>query len=616
MEFIATPKVENVQKLNNSNPRESTVGTLYITTTHLIFVSPQEKEELWILHMHMSSVEKMPLTTSGSPVRIQCSNFRVVTFMINRDRDAEDIYSSLEKLSRPSSVEQLYCFQYRAKDDLPQPTGWTFFELSAEFNRQGVPNQHWTMCNLNTMYSLCPTYPSQLMVPTSAPQSLVQGCAKFRSKGRLPVLTYYHAATEAALLRCSQPLSGFKGRSEEDEEYIQCVLRSNPASSHLYIVDTRPKINAMYNRAAGKGYEAEAFYPNTKFVFKGIENIHVMRDSLAKLVETCETKTGNMEAFLQGLEQSGYLKHIKSVLEASIFIAEALVNGVSVIVHCSDGWDRTSQTCALAQLLLDPFYRTIQGFQALIQKDWLTFGHKFTDRCGFVAGDPKETSPIMTQFIDTTWQLLRQFPAAFQFNEKYLVDIHDHVYSCQFGTFVGNCERERQELRLAERTYSLWGHLTNSADEYINPMFDPTNSSNEVLTPSTLPQNILFWRGLYSRYEAGLQQTRGPEVIDLLTLTQISTASLEDHAKHLSRRVDGLRSMISSNSKATAGVVKKFLPSMVNITAGVANIAGGGSSSPRSIQNSSEQGEAKPSEKRFADLKTGLSVDKCESSKF
>ena len=33
-------------------------------------------------------------------------------------------------------------------------------------------------------------------------------------------------------------------------------------------MDTRPKINAMYNRAAGKGYEAEAFYANTKFVFK------------------------------------------------------------------------------------------------------------------------------------------------------------------------------------------------------------------------------------------------------------------------------------------------------------------------------------------------------------
>ena len=26
---------------------------------------------------------------------------------------------------------------------------------------------------------------------------------------------------------------------------------------------------------------------------------------------------------------------------------------------------------------------------------------------------------------------------AFQFNAKYLIAIHDHVYSCQFGTFIG-----------------------------------------------------------------------------------------------------------------------------------------------------------------------------------
>lgn len=46
------------------------------------------------------------------------------------------------------------------------------------------------------------------------------------------------------------------------------------------------KINAMANRAAGKGYENEAFYENTKFQFLGIENIHVMRTSLHKLVES------------------------------------------------------------------------------------------------------------------------------------------------------------------------------------------------------------------------------------------------------------------------------------------------------------------------------------------
>lgn len=36
-----------------------------------------------------------------------------------------------------------------------------------------------------------------------------------------------------------------------------------------------------------------------------------------------------------------------------------------------------------------------------------------------------------------------QFPTAFQFNEHFLVTLHDHIYSCQFGTFLGNCERDR-----------------------------------------------------------------------------------------------------------------------------------------------------------------------------
>ena len=38
-----------------------------------------------------------------------------------------------------------------------------------------------------------------------------------------------------------------------------------------------------------------------------------------------------------------------------------LVFYLFLVVHCSDGWDRTSQTCSLAQLILDGYYRTIQG---------------------------------------------------------------------------------------------------------------------------------------------------------------------------------------------------------------------------------------------------------------
>ena len=41
----------------------------------------------------------------------------------------------------------------------------------------------------------------------------------------------------------------------------------------------------MVNKAQGKGYENEIYYENIKFHFFGIENIHVMRGSLQKLMD-------------------------------------------------------------------------------------------------------------------------------------------------------------------------------------------------------------------------------------------------------------------------------------------------------------------------------------------
>lgn len=60
-------------------------------------------------------------------------------------------------------------------------------------------------------------------------------------------------------------------------------------------------------------------------------------------------------------------------LSAYSFISNVVGEGVSVVVHCSDGWDRTAQVCSLASLMLDPYYRTIKGFQ--VKKWWkMKFG--------------------------------------------------------------------------------------------------------------------------------------------------------------------------------------------------------------------------------------------------
>ena len=58
-----------------------------------------------------------------------------------------------------------------------------------------------------------------------------------RSKGRLPVLTYYHAQTSAALLRCAQPLSGIKGRSLKclvSKSHVTLLIKRALPDSQLY----------------------------------------------------------------------------------------------------------------------------------------------------------------------------------------------------------------------------------------------------------------------------------------------------------------------------------------------------------------------------------------------
>jgi len=53
-------------------------------------------------------------------------------------------------------------------------------------------------------------------------------------------------------------------------------------------------------------------------------------------------------------------------LSGSLEIANNLKKGVNVLIHCSDGWDRTAQLSSISGILLDKYYRTIEGFQVLI----------------------------------------------------------------------------------------------------------------------------------------------------------------------------------------------------------------------------------------------------------
>jgi hypothetical protein len=118
------------------------------------------------------------------------------------------------------------------------------------------------------------------------------------------------------------------------------------------------------------------------------------------------------------------------------------IDGFLCILLCRD---RTSQLTALAQLMIDPHYRTAEGFLALLQKEWSSFGHKFEDRLGR-RGHSKEVSPVCLQFLDCVWQMLRQFPTAFEFTGAFITLLSQAMYSGLFVTFRRNSERDRLHM--------------------------------------------------------------------------------------------------------------------------------------------------------------------------
>ena len=68
-----------------------------------------------------------------------------------------------------------------------------------------------------------------------------------------------------------------------------------------------------------------------------------------------------MLRWLAGVDQTKWLHHISGLLRAALVVVNAIDSEKRpVLVHCSDGWDRTPQIVALAQLLLDPYYRTLE----------------------------------------------------------------------------------------------------------------------------------------------------------------------------------------------------------------------------------------------------------------
>ena len=184
-------------------------------------------------------------------------------------------------------------------------------------------------------------------------------------------------------------ISELRGDNNEDSEDAEKKPLVYGAQQRNMIVDARPTVNAYAMQAMGKGSESMENYKFATKAFLNIENIHVMRDSLNKVVEALkDSDLTPLPPNRDLLHKSHWLKHIALMLDGVGLITRQVgLQHSHVLIHCSDGWDRTSQLSALSQICLDPYYRTLEGFMVLVEKDWLSFGHMFKQRSGHLSSE-------------------------------------------------------------------------------------------------------------------------------------------------------------------------------------------------------------------------------------
>ncbi|PSN38099.1 Myotubularin-related protein 3 [Blattella germanica] len=481
-------------------------------------------------------------------LHIGCKDARSLRCTFATNEHCLDWFRRLHKATMsPSNIEDLFAFAFMAwsseegGEEVVARLGGSrdalngFPSFRAEVDRLKFDvHGTWRISQANSDYRLCASYPRLLLVPDCITDDTLETAARFRSARRVPAVVWRHTGNGAVIARCSQPEVGWLGwRSSEDEDLLKAIAdacaydrgryammdpgnASTPMreatetdvesnnSKKVLIMDARSYTTAVANRARGGGCECPEYYPSCEIQFMNLANIHSIRKSFHAVRQLCAS-TADQTNWFSLLEGTRWLQHMSGLLRAAVTVVSAIENeGRPVLVHCSDGWDRTPQIVALAELLLDPYYRTIDGFQVLCEREWLDFGHKFADRCGHSVGgdDPNERCPVFLQWLDCVHQLLNQFPCSFEFSQAYLVKLAQHTYSNLFGTFLCNSTQERTSLKVAERTFSVWKFL--KTPNFRNHLYN--TSRDQVLWPSCNVRDLLLWSEVY----LGAVETRPP----------------------------------------------------------------------------------------------------------
>ncbi|XP_055541476.1 myotubularin-related protein 9 isoform X2 [Wyeomyia smithii] len=540
VEMIRTPKLDGVL-LYEQLKREQIDGTLCVTGHHLILSTRREgARELWLLHQNVDIVERKPCIINnvleGGTIILKCKDLRIIQLKIGSPQEYFNVSNSIEQLSNLEETKKLYPFFFIPMYNVIQD-GHTEYSVETEFAKL-LATDDWRLTTVNQDFRVCPSYGSRLVVQKSISDEQIIQSAAFRDGGRFPLLAYKHT-NGAVLFRCSQPLSGpGVKRCRADEAILNAAVE--PGGKKGCIFDT-------WGKSKNTNTEIEPHYPQWRVFSRPIgalSSVSALLDSFVKLMEACNDVTASTDRWLTRLENSSWLSFVLNAINVSCVVAQCLaLETVPVAVHGGKGLDTPLIVTSVAQIILNPDCRTIKGLQALIEREWLQGGYPFSTRHKHSCYTPsaqrhKTSSATFVLFLDCVFQLYNQFPCSFEFDSRYLIMLFEHSYCSQYGTFLGDSDRERTELRVRERTTSLWSYINRPEiiDTLLNPMYVPNAS---IIWPSVAPLSIILWSEMYTRWV--IDQSQSQATRDRMRAIISDEKELEKRAKKLRRELAELQ---------------------------------------------------------------------------
>ncbi|CAI2357075.1 unnamed protein product [Caenorhabditis sp. 36 PRJEB53466] len=214
----------------------------------------------------------------------------------------------------------------------------------------------------------------------------------------------------------------------------------------------------------------------------------------ARLIYTNDSQSDLKNSYLELWNASNWPQCLSRMIElANSIVALMSLYNSSVAVCLESGRSITPIITSLSQLLADPFYRTCDGFQVLVEKEWLAFGHYFH----------KETEVCSASFIcflDCVHQVVEQYPTAFEFSDFYLNFIAYHSAAGYFRTFVDDCEEKRLQSDSHEffqpddlSSVNVWEYIklrNRISTAFFNELYE---QHGDILVPSSSLPRIHMW---------------------------------------------------------------------------------------------------------------------------